>query len=212
MGNWKIPWGKWRCGLSDEAAVRTEEHGMNRPSVGLQGQRLMGRSGSSGGSRAPLHSAETTLMGGLWQECGSKGRVLTSKACGPQPAVTFSHERKLALEYGWDYFMIIHKSFSDDMNPLMRWSCDKIHCKAINFSADDFLEGGKKLFSRKVACGWLPLKCIFCSSAERSWNRKPDSSCGCTCLTVLGKATLGWRVAWDRKEEGCIYFVKKGYF
>jgi len=30
------------------------------------------------------------------------------------------------------------------MNPLMRWSCDKIHCKAINFSADDFLEGWKE--------------------------------------------------------------------
>jgi len=48
-------------------------------------------------------------MGGLWWESGRKGRVITSKACGPQLAVTFSHERKVALEYGRDYFMIIHK-------------------------------------------------------------------------------------------------------
>lgn len=73
---------------------------MNCPSVELRRQRLMGRSVSSGESPVPLHSAETTLMGGLWQERSTEGRMLTSKACGPQPAVTFSHERKLALEYG----------------------------------------------------------------------------------------------------------------
>lgn len=127
----------------------------------LQRQWLMGRRcGSSRESRVPVCSAETTP--GRWHDCGSKGRV-----SDPQPAVAFSHCSKLALEYGWGYFMIIYKSFSSDMNPLMRWSWDKIHCKAINFSADVFLEGGKKLFSRKVSCGWLNFKFIFCSSAER---------------------------------------------
>lgn len=129
----------------------------------LQSHWLMGRRcGSSRESRVHLHSAETAPGAGLWHDRGTKG-----KACGPQPAFAFSHCSKLALEYGWGYFMIIYKSFSDDMNPLMRWSCDKIPCKAINFSADVFLEGGKKLFSRKVSCGWLNFKFIFCSSAER---------------------------------------------
>lgn len=63
------------------------------------------------------------------------------KACDPQPAAASCHRSKLALEYGWGYFMITHRSSSDDMNPLMRWSCDKIPCEAINFSADVFGRG-----------------------------------------------------------------------
>lgn len=86
--------------MADEPAVRTGECGMNRTSVGLPKWRLMGRTGSSGESHVPLHSAETKLTRGLWWERGSKGRALTSKTCGPQPVGTFSREQKLALEYG----------------------------------------------------------------------------------------------------------------
>lgn len=57
--------GKWRCGLSDESAERTEEHGTCQPSVGLQ---RLGRSGGSGGSRVPLPGAVPARAGGLgWQ-------------------------------------------------------------------------------------------------------------------------------------------------
>lgn len=186
MGSWKVPWENgdvgYRLNLWQEL---TEEHRMSR-------------------GVAKTATNETARTQGLCWERGSTGRVLTSKARGPQPAVSFRHERKLALEYGWGYFVMIHESFSDDMNPLMRWSCDKIHRKAINFSADDFLEVGEKLFCRKDAGGWLPFRFIFCSGAESCWNQKPDSSCSCTCITVLGKANLGLKVAWDRWEEGCI--------
>lgn len=150
--------GKGRCGLSDEPAGRTEERGV-RPWD--QCYRATGWWG--GGVAAPGRAECLCTVLRQHQGQGS-GTAVVPKA---KPVIAFSHCSKLALEYGWGYFMIIYKSFSDDMNPLMRWSCDKIPCKAINFSADVFLEGGKKLFSRKVSCGWLNFKFIFCSSAER---------------------------------------------
>lgn len=102
-------------------------------------------------SWVPLHSAEITPGAGPWYKHGSKG-----KACHPQPAFAFYHCSKLALEYGWGYFMIIYKSSSDDMNLLMRWSCDRIPCKAINFSADVFLKGGRScLVERLLVADWI---------------------------------------------------------
>lgn len=134
-------------------------------------------SGGSGGSRVPLPSAEPTRTGGLWWQ---PRQVLTRKAHSPQPAVTFSPERKLAREYGWDDFMIIHKSCSDVLNPLMRWFCDKIAVRQLTLSRWFF--GGEErscLEERLLTAAFLS-HLIFCSSAERSWTEKPDSSCGCT--------------------------------
>lgn len=139
--------GKGRCGLSDVPAGRTEEqewgHGISITETVANGEEEWQLQGEL--------SAETTPGAGSWHKRGSKG-----KACDPQPACAFYHCSKLALEYGWGYFMITYKSSSDDMNLLMRWSCDRIPRKAINFSADVFLKGGRScLVERFLVADWI---------------------------------------------------------
>lgn len=113
---------------------------------------LQGHISWGGGVAAPGRAFAQT-----WDS--TRGRTMAN------PAAASCHCSKLALEYGWGYFMIAHNP------PLVAWTPswdDPVtRCPVKQLASQQmFLEGGKELLSRKVSRGWLGSKFIFCSSAE----------------------------------------------
>lgn len=148
-----MPWEKGDVGYW----LNLQEELRNRGTEGMELvlQRLMGgRSGSSRESPVPLHRAEAAPGAGK-----AKPAILSLQL----PPVT-------AANWLWNMDEVILWLHTDP--PVMTWTpwwddpVTRYPVKQLT-SQQMFLEGGKKLLSRKVSCGWLNSKFIFCSSAER---------------------------------------------